>query len=134
VGIFAKHGVYQTPRRRRGGHSSAYIAYLNSPQWQQRRDEVLEDADYTCEQCGRSRPEVTLEVHHESYENLGREEEWDLTVLCSECHEEADAERRASTEERRFQSWATKVYGENWELYHDRYEVEEEFDEWLQDR
>jgi hypothetical protein len=45
---------------------------------------MLRLAHYRCERCGAKR---TLEVHHRTYERLGRERDADLEVLCGDCHE-----------------------------------------------
>ena len=62
---------------------AAYAAYLNSPQWQERRQAALRRAGFRCEGC----PETDgLEVHHLTYERLGFERTTDLMVLCNVCH------------------------------------------------
>lgn len=60
-----------------------YLAYLNSPEWRARRNEALKAAKYRCSQCGAKRD---LQVHHRTYERLGREPLEDLAVLCFTCH------------------------------------------------
>ncbi len=67
---------------------SEYWKKLKDPRWQRKRLEVLELADFTCEQCG-SKTE-TLHAHHKIYRK-GREpweyELWELSCLCDSCHE-----------------------------------------------
>jgi hypothetical protein len=65
----------------------SYAEQLKHPNWQRKRLEVLESADWACEQCdGR---DVTLHVHHRRYVK-GRMaweySEQELQVLCEPCH------------------------------------------------
>jgi len=68
----------------------AYIAYLNTPEWKERREEFLEEANHECEECGSSK---NLQVHHLTYDNLGHEEFDDVEVLCDVCHEDKELEK-----------------------------------------
>jgi hypothetical protein len=126
-------------------HSIEYVLYLQSASWKRKRRAALEAAQYRCQRCGRSGhdgPAVALDVHHLTYERLGRELPSDLKAVCRPCHEVEDAERAkrsaADAEERlyeaRLDGWATKVYGEDWDMEEDREEVEERFEAWLEDR
>lgn len=72
-----------------------YQKYIKSKPFKELREKVLERENYKCQFCGRSIEEIadnkkiTLQVHHRSYDNLGKcngEEEQDLVVLCSVCH------------------------------------------------
>ena len=62
----------------------SYAAYLNSSSWKQKRKIALKRACYRCQLC--SQAQTRLEVHHNSYERLGREQIEDLCVLCTSCH------------------------------------------------
>lgn len=64
-------------------YAHAYGAYLNSPEWKERRREALVRADNCCEGCGVIEH---LEVHHLTYDRLGFERPQDLMVLCNACH------------------------------------------------
>jgi hypothetical protein len=71
-----------------------YRAYLESPEWQQRRAAVMERAGGICEACGR---ELADEVHHTSYAHVFDEPLWELRAVCTDCHEkltERDRENR----------------------------------------
>jgi hypothetical protein len=74
-----------------------YEQYLQSPQWQAIREQRLAEAGYRCEfntcdgdedwlmdqdEGGRCPVTSNLEVHHLTYDNLGRERTGDLKVLC----------------------------------------------------
>lgn len=111
---------------------------MQSDAWKALRETMIAIADGTCERCDATEDTVALEVHHLTYERLGREELDDLQVLCPTCHVLADAERAAETANdlsfRRLDGWATKVYGPDWEQYPGATEVEDAFDEWLETR
>jgi hypothetical protein len=63
--------------------NSSYHKYINSDIWRQKRRERLHHDNYRCTRC----PETeALEVHHNTYERLGRERLTDLQTLCSDCH------------------------------------------------
>ena len=46
----------------------------------------LERSAGRCRICGAGAPEARVEVHHRSYEELGREDPAALCTLCSDCH------------------------------------------------
>lgn len=60
-----------------------YAEYLQTPAWRERRAERLRFAGHRCEVCNAG---GRLEVHHRTYERLGRELMTDLVALCRECH------------------------------------------------
>jgi predicted HNH restriction endonuclease len=60
-----------------------YSAYLKSPEWRVVRRLALGHAHYRCQVCNRR---DALEVHHRTYERIGRELLSDVSVLCAECH------------------------------------------------
>lgn len=61
-----------------------YGRYLQTAEWRQRRDAKLRSVRWQCERCPARR---NLQVHHKTYERLGREWLTDLEVLCRDCHE-----------------------------------------------
>jgi 5-methylcytosine-specific restriction endonuclease McrA len=61
-----------------------YQDYLASNEWQEKRLEVLERDDFTCQHCG---IEAT-EVHHLTYARIFHEALDDLVSLCRDCHAE----------------------------------------------
>lgn len=61
-----------------------YTEYLKTEYWQFRRKRALILGDHKCRVCGAK--DARLEVHHNTYERLGREEDTDLVVLCRGCH------------------------------------------------
>ena len=60
-----------------------YAQYLQTAHWKQVRQRALQRADGACQLCNST---IRLDVHHRTYENLGHEYDWDVTVLCRECH------------------------------------------------
>ena len=67
-----------------------YAELLKNPQWQKRRLQMLEKADWRCVECGAE--EQQLHVHHKRYIAGAKPWEYgdeDLVVLCEQCHEKA---------------------------------------------
>jgi 5-methylcytosine-specific restriction endonuclease McrA len=64
-----------------------YGRYLRSPAWRAKARAALERAGWKCQVCGADRWLTRLDVHHNSYECLGREAPEDLCVLCRHCHQ-----------------------------------------------
>ena len=62
-----------------------YVEYLKSPDWKERRKELMEEAEEICDECG----EKATVLHHLNYNNLGFEIlDEDVVALCKECHKE----------------------------------------------
>lgn len=61
-----------------------YEEYLQSPHWHAVRDRALAYAEHKCQLCYSAKD---LQVHHRTYERVGKERPSDLTVLCKACHE-----------------------------------------------
>lgn len=62
----------------------AYEEYIRTSAWLAKRNQALQAAGWKCQVCGTA--DRLLEVHHNSYERLGAEDETDVVVLCDECH------------------------------------------------
>lgn len=60
-----------------------YERYLASVDWRMRRNRALQQAGWKCNRCPSKRG---LEVHHRTYDRLGREWDSDLEVVCGACH------------------------------------------------
>ena len=94
--------TFRKPRRRRGSvqraggmseRKKAYLAFINSSAWRTYRAAWWQEYDRrhpvrVCWCCGKPRSELkrSLELHHRTYERLGREEWDDLVAVCSTCH------------------------------------------------
>lgn len=57
--------------------------YLLTPEWREKREQRMELDSYRCFRC---QSEDRLNVHHITYERLGRERMSDLVTLCWSCH------------------------------------------------
>lgn len=65
----------------------AYSDLLRDPRWQRKRLEVMQRADFSCEECGDATR--TLNVHHIKYKKGRKPWEYDaseLRCLCEHCH------------------------------------------------
>ena len=56
--------------------------YLKSLAWKRKRAEIINRDEGKCVRC----PKEGRHVHHETYDNIGREDPSDLILLCDECH------------------------------------------------
>ena len=63
---------------------ATYADYLRSPVWAAIRLRILARAGHRCQTCNSPH---ALEVHHRCYGVWGSEDERNLIVLCSICHE-----------------------------------------------
>lgn len=66
-----------------------YNDYLKSPAWRDRRTRVLERDGHICQAC--LRREAT-QVHHLTYARVGNEPLFDLTSICTTCHQALHAD------------------------------------------
>lgn len=65
---------------------SLYNEYLLSPEWAERRRKVIEREGGICQGC----MDVDgTQVHHLTYDRVGRELLTDLVLLCDACHKNA---------------------------------------------
>lgn len=60
------------------------VKYYQTEHWKRLSREARQFYQNKCRLCGKSGGE--LNVHHDSYENLGRETFNDLILLCKYCH------------------------------------------------
>jgi hypothetical protein len=61
-----------------------YGDYLWTPEWRATRLRALIRAEFKCSLCGSTE---LLQVHHLAYERRGCEQDEDLVVLCTKCHQ-----------------------------------------------
>lgn len=113
-----------------------YQDYIASSRWKRLRDYKIDEVGGICERCGISKFSVKLDVHHKTYENFGKEKLSDLMVLCRDCHQIADKERKIVVHDqifyKRFYAWAEKVYGVYWYADPGFFEAITSFGYWLQ--
>lgn len=62
-----------------------YKEYLQTEHWRNLRGQMLKRAKFHCQLCNRG--DISLHVHHRTYERRGNEQLSDLIVLCATCHE-----------------------------------------------
>lgn len=67
-----------------------YRRYLESPEWLERRRLVLLRDRMVCQGCHKAR---AVEVHHLTYDHIGRELLFELVSLCAACHEVAHSKK-----------------------------------------
>jgi hypothetical protein len=74
-----------------------YYKYIKSPEWKRKANAAKKRAGYRCQVCNHGRDEgARLEAHHRTYARLGHEKPEDITVLCSDCHELYEVNKRQS--------------------------------------
>jgi len=73
-----------------------YFQYLQSDHWRKMRYRRLLIDGFQCHECGHG---DALQVHHKTYERIGKENvDTDLVTLCARCHND---EHRRQIEEKR---------------------------------
>lgn len=75
-----------------------YAEQLRHPNWQKKRLEALQNAEWKCERCHDK--ETTLNVHHRRYVKGRMAWEYELkelAVLCQPCHEDEHADQEILT-------------------------------------
>jgi hypothetical protein len=68
-----------------GFQTMTYRDYLCTEHWYSVRRNALAAAGRRCQLCNAA--DQVLDVHHRTYERLGKEKLSDLIVLCRSCHE-----------------------------------------------
>ncbi len=69
-----------------------YYEYIKSAEWKSKADAAKELAGGRCQVCNKT---GNLNAHHRTYERLGKELPEDITVLCRDCHELYELNRKA---------------------------------------
>lgn len=62
---------------------TAYTKYLKSKEWEAKRKLVLKRDNYLCQCC---LVNTATQVHHLTYEKVGKEPAFQLTSVCTDCH------------------------------------------------
>ena len=124
--------ILRSPVRLGGARTNPiYHAYLDSVAWKLFRFYAIAMVGGRCEHCGKDRQAgEVLQVHHSTYTRFGREDSDDVEVLCVPCHTKADTERYRDAQDRGLDTWASKVYGNDWQSTEDEDEVRQEFEDW----
>ena len=108
-----------------------YSDVISSPRWRLMKTRLIAVRGNKCEGCG----EVggNLDLHHDTYDRLGREIPSDLRLLCRDCHRAEDILRAQRGEQKASDAyhWAcvngfmTRRYGDDWEYMYDPCEASE---------
>jgi len=88
------YDLIQTQKPKKTTQSLDYYHYINSPEWRAKAEEAKARSNNRCQICNKSRAQVQLDTHHRTYERLGHELPEDVTVLCRNCHQLYEDERR----------------------------------------
>ena len=75
-------------------HNDVYNKYINSEAWEDKKTQVLTRDGYRCVCCNTQAVDVPLDVHHKTYDNIGKEPLSDLSSMCKTCHKFADQQRK----------------------------------------
>lgn len=94
--------------------SDAFWTAYKHPKWQKKRLELLQMADFACEDCGAA--DETLEVHHKHYIKGKKPWEYDdiaYEVVCTGCHKKRTKVKRAINDFWQYFSGADleRIYG-----------------------
>lgn len=74
------------PSKRPNSKRRAYLEYLKTHAWRRLRQRRLEQDGYTCTVQLEGCTVEAEQVHHKTYERLGREWLSDLQSCCESCH------------------------------------------------
>jgi 5-methylcytosine-specific restriction endonuclease McrA len=85
--IYQKHVRIQ--RTRTKGFWKKYNAYLESKEWQDKRERVLKRANGQCEGCG---AKAATQAHHLTYAHVFNEFLFELVAVCDDCHQRLHAD------------------------------------------
>ena len=114
---------------------TSYQTYLRSEHWKITRRRRLGfgmryDRHILCEDCRMLVPMQIVEVHHKTYERIGRELMEDLSILCEGCHASTHGKPTPRWWDQlrdRHNTWTTEQFKLEVQrlVFYDRMEVEE---------
>jgi len=73
-----------------------YTRYFHSREWNKKREEILKRDNHLCQVCKKGAAE---QVHHLTYERMGRELSEDLLSVCTNCHKKLHDEEKEKLKE-----------------------------------
>lgn len=85
-----------------------YERYINSEEWQAKREQRMALDNHTCQICGLQRS--PLQVHHLSYAHFGNEPMGDLITVCKTCHEIITDIENGLSELRWYYTWKAATH------------------------
>ena len=92
---YLKADITQKQREQLKPKPVDYRTYIRSDEWRKKAEEAKAKAGNRCQVCDRSRAEVQLDAHHRTYKHLGNERPGDITVLCRDCHQLYEHNKKA---------------------------------------
>lgn len=110
-------------------HTPLYEDWVSRGTWldSPARLEALRRSDFLCNQCGQQElVKGSIQVHHLTYDRLGRERPEDLLPLCISCHKREHKRLREEKWKRRVMAFGASRYGPNWEDSFDWDDIEDE--------
>ena len=69
--------------------------YLQSEAWKDKKTQVFKRDGHRCVCCNKK----ATDIHHRTYQNIGKEPLSDLASMCRDCHNIADRQRKANTKQ-----------------------------------
>lgn len=84
--------IMRTRKQRSRRYERGYNAYMQSVEWKEFRNKVLELRGMQCEACGSF--EGHREIHHLTYVRFRHELPEDVLILCHRCHAKRHPERK----------------------------------------
>lgn len=75
-----------------------YQEYIHSKEWKRKAYVAKLRVDWRCQVCNKHSNDIQLDAHHRTYERLGKELPEDITVLCRNCHELYETNRKQKQE------------------------------------
>ena len=108
-----------------------YLQVIQSPRWRWMKQRLIEVRGSKCEGC--AEVGCSLEMHHDTYERLGRELPSDLRLLCRDCHRAEDMFRAHRGRQRSAEAYywgcvngyMSRLYGDDWQDSYDPGEASE---------
>ena len=80
----------KTKKKKELNKRKNYKKYLLSDEWANLKIDLFNHRGKECEICGSNK---NIEVHHNSYKNIFKEEPEDLDILCRKCHTKKHSKR-----------------------------------------
>ena len=76
-----------------------YSSMQSDLRWNTRALAAKKRAGWRCQVCNKHKNQTILDAHHRTYERLGWELPSDITVLCRDCHELFESNKRAQRQQ-----------------------------------
>ena len=89
-----------------------YEEYLKSKHWFKTRVEIFRRDNHHCQMCNKALELRDANVHHKTYDNVGKEHPEDLILLCPDCHKKVHqiSKRKYVKKDWKERNWKKKTY------------------------